>query len=605
MNTLSLHETIVKNDTLIRKQRYLNTISNKKKLLKFNTNPNITNLEQIRISYNEYISLFNQNAIEHNKPIRKNQRIEKYQKKKEEIKKIKEEKLNQINEKKNKASIIIQNFYKNNIIVKIDETAYKNYVKYIIPKTFFKSKYCKKIFSHPLYQKDEKDLKLEKIIKNYYGNEKSYIEDIKNNEIITHMSKDMIYSILNDTLDLFEFKLKKLNYKCMRVFCTIYFECIITNDGDEQIINVPFNMGRVDITDIEQFQSYFYDNSYDILLREYLVVLKINEISMSVLKYDPLVGSNYTPLPSYIKNTNSIINIKNKDEKCFLWTCIASRHLPERDCERVKQYEKYQDEFIYEENDMPMKLNKISKFEKKNNVNVNVFTSEDKETKYPIHLSKEKNKEVINMFFFNNHYSLIKNFSRFCGSSHKYNCPYCLKSYSNTECYKNHISLCQTLNEKGSHIIMPKENTYTKFNDYAKQKKLPVVMYADFESSLENCNDEKRKYITKKHVANSYRLIIKTDLDLQLPLEYSYVGKDTDIHFVQLITNIDKKITLRLRELNKLFEKPILNEEEKLIYSQSNICSICTNQITFDPKNYKVRDHCHFTGKFLGATHNN
>ena len=81
MNTLSLHETIVKNDTLIRKQRYLNTISNKKKLLKFNTNPNITNLEQIRISYNEYISLFNQNAIEHNKPIRKNQRIEKYQKK--------------------------------------------------------------------------------------------------------------------------------------------------------------------------------------------------------------------------------------------------------------------------------------------------------------------------------------------------------------------------------------------------------------------------------------------------------------------------------------------------------------------------------------------
>ena len=150
MNPLSLQVSLVKNDKLIRKQRYLNTISNKKKLLNFNTNPNITDLEQIRISYNEYISLFNQNVEEHNNPIRKNKRIEKYKKKKEEIKKIKEEKLNQIIEKKNKASITIQNFYKNNFIVKIDETAYKNYVKYIIPKTFFKSKYCTKMFSHPL-----------------------------------------------------------------------------------------------------------------------------------------------------------------------------------------------------------------------------------------------------------------------------------------------------------------------------------------------------------------------------------------------------------------------------------------------------------------------
>ena len=609
MNTLSLSflqrlgkqviiKKNVKSDKLIRKQRYLNSISNKKKLLNFNKNPNITDLEKIRLLYNESVSLFNQNAEIHNNPIRRNKRIEKYKTKKE-------EKLNQIIEKKNKASKTIQNFYKNYFIVKIDETAYKNYIKYIIPKSYFKTNYCTKVFSHPLYEKSKKDQKIEKIILDYYGNEKSHIDDLKKNRIITHMSADKIYSILNHTLDLFEYKLKKLNFKCMRVFCTIYFDCLLTNDGEEKIFTVPVNMGRIDITSIEQFYSYFYDYSYAILLKPYLLVLKINEITMSVLKYDPLVGASYSQLPPYIKNTNSIINIKNKDEKCFLWTCIASRHLPERDCERIKQYEKYQDEFVYEENDMPMKLNKISKFEKKNNVNINVYTSEDKETKYPLHLSKEKNQEVINMFFFDNHYSLIKNFSRFCGSSHKYNCPHCLKSYSNTDCYKNHIALCQDLNEKGSNVIMPKENTFTKFNDYAKQKKLPVVMYADFESSLEKCNDEKRKYIASKHVANSYRLIIKTDLDLQIPLEYSYVGKDTDIHFVKLLTDIDKKITFRLRELNKIFEKPILNEEEKLIYSKSNICSICTNQINFDPKNYKVRDHCHFTGRFLGAAHNN
>ena len=62
MNPLSLQESLVKNDKLIRKQRYLNTISNKKKLLNFNNNPNITDLEQIRILYNESVSLFNQNV---------------------------------------------------------------------------------------------------------------------------------------------------------------------------------------------------------------------------------------------------------------------------------------------------------------------------------------------------------------------------------------------------------------------------------------------------------------------------------------------------------------------------------------------------------------
>ena len=165
--------------------------------------------------------------------------------------------------------------------------------------------------------------------------------------------------------------------------------------------------------------------------------------------------------------------------------------------------------------------------------------------------------------------------------------------------------MCQDLNENGSNIIMPKENTYTKFNDYAKQKKLPIVMYADFESSLEKCHDEERKYITSKHIANSYRLLIKTDLDLELPLEYSYVGKNTDIHFVKLLTSLDKKINLKLKELNNKHDKPILNEEEKINYAKSKLCCICNEEITYNPKNYKVRDHCHFTGKFIGAAHNN
>ena len=72
-------------------------------------------------------------------------------------------------------------------------------------------------------------------------------------------------------------------------------------------------------------REYFHEKTHSILEKEYTMVLKVHEFTMAVLKYDPLVGSSYTALPDYIKNTNSIINIKNKDDKCFLWCCIASR----------------------------------------------------------------------------------------------------------------------------------------------------------------------------------------------------------------------------------------------------------------------------------------
>ena len=326
------------------------------------------------------------------------------------------------------------------------------------------------------------------------------------------------------------------------------FLCLNTDPNDEDIseFTMSRNLGRIDTSNIHEYRDYFYKKAieqYESINKiDYVEVLGVGKIEFMVLQYNPLQGSSYAELPEFIKNTKSIINIKNTDNQCFIWCCIASRHTPLQDGERVKQYKPFLNEFKYNTADMPMKINNISKFEKDNNVNINVYMLESEDTKaknplkIPIHISKQNNDEIINLFLHNEHYSLIKNYSRFCGGSHQYNCPRCLKGYKNTNCYKNHLLLCKELNENGSTVVMPKEGTFTKFNDYNKQKRLPVVMYADFESSLMKHTDENKKYIKAKHTANSYRLKIVSDVELDIPLNYEYVGVDTDIHFVKLIT---------------------------------------------------------------------
>ena len=48
-----------------------------------------------------------------------------------------------------------------------------------------------------------------------------------------------------------------------------------------------------------------------------------------------------------------------------------------------------------------------------------------------------------------------------------------------------------------------------------------------------------------------------------------------------------------------------LATEEKIHYNKQKICYICKKEFNINgEKNYKVRYHCHYTGKYRGATHN-
>ena len=50
------------------------------------------------------------------------------------------------------------------------------------------------------------------------------------------------------------------------------------------------------------------------------VIDRIEGLYINVANYEPLLGGNYIPLPKALNSSmKGLINLKNKDRKCFMW----------------------------------------------------------------------------------------------------------------------------------------------------------------------------------------------------------------------------------------------------------------------------------------------
>ncbi|VDI77645.1 Hypothetical predicted protein [Mytilus galloprovincialis] len=117
------------------------------------------------------------------------------------------------------------------------------------------------------------------------------------------------------------------------------------------------------------------------------IINKVLGLEVNTVKYSPISGSSYMKLPSKLYAFHSITNIKNEDRKCFLWSVLAALHPVERNPDRVSHYMKYKDSLNFTGIDFPVSLSKVEKFEKQNNLSINVFGWEDGEV-FPLYMLK-------------------------------------------------------------------------------------------------------------------------------------------------------------------------------------------------------------------------
>ncbi|CAH0562750.1 unnamed protein product [Brassicogethes aeneus] len=359
---------------------------------------------------------------------------------------------------------------------------------------------------------------------------------------------------------------------------------------------------------------------------------KTLHLKVNINHYNPIKPgvSTYVSLPAFVAKSKSVINIRNNDEYCFLYSVVAALFPVTENSTRLSSYPKCVNVLKFDNIQFPIALKDIPKFELMNKLSINVFTIDDDEEIVPLCLSKFDYSPRINLLLIstlndqiimsnepcssrdvvvNYHFAWIKNLSRLLNSqvgnvrNGKWYCERCLNHFLTEAVLKKHLDTCKMLNDVK--VELPTEETkFLRFKNYKNEIMVPYVVYADIESILVDYKDNninigcKSKKI-QKHEAFSIAYYLKCSYNDSLSKFNIFTGNNCVEWFVYELEKIAKRVDYLLSNpvpMQKLSPK---DEKEKFYLATKCIC--CGKGFVGKDK---VRDHDHFTGLFRGAAHN-
>jgi hypothetical protein len=134
----------------------------------------------------------------------------------------------------------------------------------------------------------------------------------------------------------------------------------------EQRAQMNFRTNNKTITPATNFTEFYADliqvlwnkmETFEIKGSQW-VLSRILKLELCINSYNPLRSRSYIPLPPALANKKAIINVKNKDNKCFLWSVLAALHSMDTNSQRVSKYKQWEIEFdeALEGIEFPVKL---------------------------------------------------------------------------------------------------------------------------------------------------------------------------------------------------------------------------------------------------------
>ena len=347
--------------------------------------------------------------------------------------------------------------------------------------------------------------------------------------------------------------------------------------------------------------------------------LLVENLTLHTIKWDPINAGSYIDLPKALKNKKAIINMKNEDNKCFMWSVLRALYPKDDHPERIdKDLKSKQDSLNMKGIRYPVNFRDIDRFESQNpEISITVLGYNKDERVYPLKISKYTGcKHDIVLLLIkdgvNSHYCLVKNLSALLATqinNHKGTrnfCLNCFNGFNTSEALNKHKEYCY--NNDCVKLEMPPPGTFLRFKNFLHSEKAPFVIYADFESlikSIDNCAPNPNKSYTnkiQKHKPISFCYYILCSIDgVYKPVLRKYTQTKEEENTDAMETFIkwleeDVKAIANIEEKKMIFTKEDIKQFEK-----ASDCWICGKELGND----KVRDHCHFTGRYRGAAHQN
>ena len=280
-------------------------------------------------------------------------------------------------------------------------------------------------------------------------------------------------------------------------------------------------------------------------------------LSITVSKFDPvrITGSGYIPLPDRVVNSLGVINMENKDDKCFMYAVTRFLNPVEKNAKRItKQLLEQTKKLDWRGVSFPTPLDggSISSFESNNNVGVFVVGLQTNKF-VPLRAPGKGYEKIVDLFFYRNehgesHYACVKSLSRLLRSgrtkgNHKfYYCRYCLKSFYKEDKQIDHTYLCSQ--HKCTKVDIPPKGSTLKFGHYRNTIRAPLVAYADFETMHKGVSEKRGKTrLEAEHILICFSVVFVSDIPNFQPKPVTYTGLDAGkknvfgICFTQGFTN--------------------------------------------------------------------
>ena len=329
-------------------------------------------------------------------------------------------------------------------------------------------------------------------------------------------------------------------------------------------------------------------------------------------------------ISKWLKDKKCTINQKNTDNKCFQYATTLALNFNNIDKhhQRTSKIKPFIDNYNWNDINFPAAKKDWNKFEVNNkNVALNIlyvpFNTKKIEIAYKSKYNLIRDNQIILLMISNGknwHYLAVKSLSRLLrgvSSNHNsdYYCLNCFHSYRTENKLNAHKKICE--NHDYCNIEMPSpNNNIIKYNQGDKSLKLPFTIYADLECLLEKidtCYNNPQESSTTKinhHTPSGYSIFTHCSFDKSKNKLNYYRGKDCMKRFCKDL----KEHAIKIINCEKKVMAPLTKEEEE-DYNNQKVCYICKKEFIDDTtesssSERKVKDHCHYTGKYRGAAHN-